>query len=166
MTNDENVPYVPYETLSKVIALDHFRDFQEIRDLQAEFRAQAEADKKVNESITKAENNTTEDGQDEQSNSSYGTLPWERDLSDLGISFDSTADNIQDSLTGDPIYDFWTSQFTNDQKLRELYIRPKLSPIFFDDELDKINSRLEAKLNMWDYLQRKIHYYRKLMNQK
>ena len=167
MTNDENIPYVPYETLSKVIPLDHYRDFQEIRDLNEEFLA-ALSEETLNNSANNDEKSTIASSDESIEMRNHATLPWERDLSDYGISIDDSHSPLvtAHSLSDDALYEFWTSQYSHDQKLRELYVRPKLSPIFFDDELDSLNSRLEVKLNMWDYLQRKIHYYQKLLNQK
>ncbi|MDH4467994.1 MAG: hypothetical protein QE271_08045 [Bacteriovoracaceae bacterium] len=156
MTNDENVPMNPVSSSTRVIPLDHYREFQEIRDV-SEF-IQHPADEVLGTETNNHESIDLLRIPSRSKTKDNATLPWESDLSDYGIEYDKPA-SFQD-----PLYEFWTEHFAKDHKLRELYLRPKLSPIFFDEELNSLNDQLESKLNMWDYLQRKIQYYSKVFN--
>ena len=156
MTNDENIPMHSSSSSSKVIPLDHYREFQEIRDVSD--LVHRPSDEVLGTDANKHENIDLLKIPAHPNIKDNATLPWERDLSDYGIEFDAPA------MFKDPLYEYWTEHFAKDYKLRELYIRPKLSPIFFDDEINTLNDQLEAKLNMWDYLQFKIQYYTKLFN--
>lgn len=133
MTSDGNFPTdtASQKELSKVIALDHYRAHQEIKHPLHPATEETNIEDK---------------------------LPaGEKELKDFGLS-PASADSPPPTAT-DPAYQHWTTHYPHDLKLRELYIRPKLSPIFFDDELDALNSSLEVTLNKCDYLIRKIRYY-------
>ena len=156
MTNDENIPMNSATSPSKVIPLDHYREFQEIMDVSDLIHYSS--DEVLGTDIDNHEIMDLLRIQTPSKTKDNATLPWERDLADYGIEFDAPV------AFQYPLYEYWTEHFAKDYKLRELYIRPKLSPIFFDDEINTLNDHLEAKLNMWDYLQRKIQYYSKVFN--